>query len=268
MSRIVIFFILVLPVFLNGCSGSDKAAASAMQMRVYPVPAEQTQALKYALQDVFSAGTKRLGTVSSPAAGRIVVLAPSSLQDSIAKTLRTLAEDSPARTQPAPAKPGAALRLSFWSVDAVPGSATDDPALTAITPALDEVRKQIGAVHFTLRDRVGGVSSLDQQVRHSWQSANLGGSSAKLELDYTLRQTPDGVALTLTFADQVPVRVTKNGKESVFYNSVGMNTTTAIRLGQTLVLTQNPVSEASKPTAVQQRLTRLYLVRVDTVPAA
>lgn len=256
---------------LGGCGGgadSGTPYAPKLEMRVYNVPPEQTETLSRTLNSVFAGDEKTvLGKVSSPAPGQLVVLAPASLHGSIEASLRALTKEQATKENTTPAKADGPLRLSFWSVDAVPENGADDPALAALTPALDEARKQLGIVHFELRDHVSGVSSLGQDVERSWTGSGTARVPAApvRELRYTLKSGSPSLMLNLNFSEQVPVVQTLNGVSSVSYLATGANTTTAIAPGQTLVVTQNPVPDSDGTAPVP--ITRLYLVRVDAVPA-
>lgn len=239
---------------LGACAKPEGGDAAKMEMRVYAVPAEQTQALMGAIGGVLGAPADKtsFGKVSSPAPGQLVVLAPASLQGSIESTLRDLTKGEPAIPKSSP-KDEPPLRLSFWSVDAIPGNGADDPALAALAPALEEAHKQMGAVHFVLHDQASSVSMLDRKVSRSWpgRAANL-----YSRLEYTIGKGPQGFLLALTFSDQN----LSNGLNT------GNETTTSIRSGQTLVLAQIPLSD-DKSGDKPQAATRLYIVRVDPVTA-
>lgn len=255
---------------LAGCGGADPGPANApkLEMRVYDVPPDQTEMLSRTLNGVFAADEKTaLGRASSPAPGRLVVLAPANLHGSIEESLRKLAKEQTARENPAPARIDGPLRLSFWSVDAVPENGEDDPALAALMPALDEARKQMGIVHFELRDHVSGVSSLGENVERSWTGSGTQRVAAApiRQLTYTLKDGSPSLMLNLDFKEQVPVVQTMNGVTNVNYVATGANTTTAVAPGQTLVVTQNPVPDSDGAASVP--ITRLYLVRVDAVAA-
>jgi hypothetical protein len=268
MPRILIVLALAL-LALGGCDGGHGDAAQKMEVRVYQVPPDSTNALMQTLNKVFETGDKTtLGKVSSPSPGQLVVLAPASLQGSVEASLRALAKDAaPIEGTPHAAnRPDAPLRLSFWSVDAVPLTDADDPTLAALAAPLEEVRKQLGTVHFELRDEVSALSSPGQPVDRSWLGATgLGGSPQVKQLRYTLKKNAGDLSLSINFGDQIPVP--SGGGNAPHYLSTGTETTTTIRLGQTLVVTQSPIPDNEAPGGTSNSLTRLYLVRVDEVPA-
>ncbi len=266
MRRILIVLALALGA-LCGCDGG----AQKMEVRVYQVPPDSTNALMQTLNKVFETGDKTsLGKVSSPSPGQLVVLAPASLQGSVEASLRALTKDLPGATaaNATASRPDAALRLSFWSVDAVPEAGDDDATLTSLAPALNEARKQFGAVRFELRDDVSSVTGLGRKAQRNWVGGTAaGGSPATKTLAYTLTKSGPEFELSISFGDQVPVKRNENGQSSVEYMMTGLDTTTAIRLGQTLVLTQSPIPDSDASGATPGTLTRLYLVRVDEVAA-
>lgn len=255
---------------LAGCSGDGPAAGEGalpkMEVRVYTVPPEQTEMLGRTLNEVLATGGKSgLGKVSSPAPGQLVVLAPANLQGSVEASLRTLTAGGPAPAATATAtKPGEQLRLSFWSVDAVPENGPDDPALASLQPALDEARKQLGIVHFELRDHVSGVSGPGQQVRRTWVGTGVANAALNRDLSYTLRENATSLSLELTYTEEVARVEMQGGQPLIRSLPTATNTTTAVRLGQTLVITQNPVTESDGTNSIVTM--RLHLVRVDAVP--
>jgi hypothetical protein len=230
---------------LGACAKPEGGDAAKMEMRVYNVPAEQTEALSNAIGNVLGTAYDKtsFGKVSSPAPGQLVVLAPASLQGSIESTLRDLTKAAATESKTSP-KNESPLRLSFWSVDAVPGNGADDATLASLAPALDEARKQMGAVHFVLHDQVNGVSSAGSQVRRSWVGGKTDGGSAQVtNLEYSLDKNSAGLSLDFRIGDQIPIR---NGS-SVSYISIGSNAKATIRIGQTIVLTQTPLARETTP---------------------
>lgn len=263
MKRHALAAVLVAAV-LCGCRGGADSAEPSLEMRVYDVPAAQTQSLERTLNNVFADAKGATGRVSSPAPGRLVVLAPAGLHDSIEASLRTLAKEQAPPGGSAGETADQSMRLSFWTVDAVPVDGPDDSSLAPLAPALDEARKQLGIVHFELRDHVSGVSGFGQPVERSWPALDPQGTpGAVRQLKYTLRSGSPKPLLELSFGDQIAVTRTFNGNANVTYANTGAQTTTAITPGQTLVLTQNPVPEGDGRSSVM----RLYLVRVDPVVA-
>lgn len=132
-------------------------------MRLYPVPAERGETIRDSLRTVLLANLDRgvpLGNASLPTATQLVVLAPASMQPSIADTVSKLSEgaalvaDAPPRSRSA--------RLELWVAEVLADSGDDDPALKEVKTVLDAARDQFGAVHFRLQDRVLALSAIDR----------------------------------------------------------------------------------------------------------
>lgn len=272
MNRILLIATVLLVVLLSGCESGGSAGGSAppkMEVRVYTVPPEQTDALRETFNKVFSTTENAaIGKASSPAPGQLVVLAPANLQGSVESTIRSLTTNKPA----APAQAaGQQMRLSFWSVDAIPENGRDDLELDSLQSALEETRKQLGPVRFVLRDEVGAVSSPGERVERSWLGAKLTNESGRPQrrLAYKIEDRGSGLMLNLSINEQVPIVLAHEGQNLVQYLDIGAETTTSIRPGQTLVITRNPIPKDAVSTGeptVSNRTTRLYLVRVDELP--
>ncbi len=256
-----VYALVLMTFLLGGCSNGNPVApgdsAAKMELRVYQVPPEHTQDLLKALTVSFSSGgiATTIGTVSSPAPGQLIVLAPASLQGSIADTLKSLRDS----TKPAaPTSSPEQIRLQFWSVDALAGAGTDDPALSELKNALDETRKSLGDVHFVLLDHVSSVSGIRDGASKQWQTELDGPNHALTkQLEYWFKTKTDGQSLGFEYAESAGSYVTS------------VKTTVPMRNGQVLVLSQSPSSlsvvdhKQTTPAA-----TRLYIVRADPVPAA
>jgi len=262
--------LLIAVVSLAGCGAAESGSAAAkLELRVYPVPAESTERLRNALEGVLASDDKsHIARVSTPMPGQLLVLAPIDLQGSIAAALKALSPERKAEVTP-PAQ----LRLQLWTVDAFSGAAADDPAVASIAPALEATRKILGTVYFALRDSTSVVSGIGQEAERSWPTnSGVGsGQSPISQLQYSTRQMADGLALKINIGQQIPVvRANSSGNAgNVSYVNVGTTTTTPIRLGQTLVLSQSPLPNDrtdDKPPATCT--TRLYVIRIDAVSSS
>lgn len=91
-------------LLLGACAKPEGGDAAKMDMRVYAVPAQQTEALANAIGAVLGTASDKtsFGKVSSASPGQLVVLAPASLQGSIESTLRDLTKLDPADAKPSP----------------------------------------------------------------------------------------------------------------------------------------------------------------------
>jgi hypothetical protein len=253
-------------ILLVGCDrpgGAGETPRTDMELRVYPVPVDATDKLRAAIADSLRVGDKStIGSVSSPAPGKLIVLAPGKLQESIAVVLEKLASADKAQTS----APAPQYRLRFWVVDAVFGDGADDPAIADIATATNEVRKQLGPAHFSLHATVSATSRAQYDVNKRWADAPAGSGDAALnQLHYKLFSLTDGLNLELGYTEHLPVA---SGKDRQYLTS-DTTTTVPIRLGQLLVLSQNPVgapgADAKPPVPAK---TRLYIVRVDPVSGA
>src|SRR5205085_10383088 len=133
--------------------GFEPALDNPQVLRVYPVPAARAQDIRTALSATLDNGAGKvapLGRVMLSGTNQLVVLAPLSTQDSIAKAIERLGGEG---TDPNGGKPGAAptgVRLSVWIVDASAAGGSDDAALAPLADALAAARTAIGATSFRL----------------------------------------------------------------------------------------------------------------------
>jgi len=138
---------------LVGCGQqAGEPAGQAQSIETYEVPPAQMQSVREALQDVLAANDA--GSVSS-SDGRLVVMAPASTQESIARVIDDLSQGS-AETGPANSAP---VRLRFWMVAGGTGQAPADPRLEPLQPALAEASRTLGLSGFTLQGFVDILTS-------------------------------------------------------------------------------------------------------------
>lgn len=152
---------------LVGCgqqSGDRVEQAQAQAIEIYDVPSAQLQSVSKALQDVLDANDA--GAVSSTD-GRLVVMAPASTQESIARVVGELSQ----RPSDAAAANDAPLRLRFWMVAGRTGESAADPRLEPLQPALAEASRALGLDGFTLEGFVDILTSPGRDFAS--QSSNL-----------------------------------------------------------------------------------------------
>ncbi len=150
---------------LAGCGQqAGDPAEQAPAIETYEVPPAQLQSVRKALQDVLSANDT--GWVSS-SDGRLVVMAPASTQESIARVIAELSQ----RPADAPPTNDAPLRLRFWMVAGGTGQGAADPRLEPLQPALAEASRSLGLDGFTLEGFVDVLASPGR--RFSSQSSNM-----------------------------------------------------------------------------------------------
>lgn len=153
--RLVVGIALTLLIAACHAPGTADASAShdAMALKIYSVPAAQTSTLAGALQNAL--GKKANVAVAAP--GKLLVYAPQSAQTSIGSAIATLGHGAKTEQTNEP------LEIHFWIVDGEPGPGTDDPALKALEPTLDTLRKSMGPVHFNLAQALAAVADSHQQ---------------------------------------------------------------------------------------------------------
>ena len=128
-----------------------KQSAALMELKIYAVPAAQTNKLAEALGNAL--GGK--AAVTSPAPGKLMIYATSEAQASIGEAIDALAK--------APAKSAAPVQVGvhFWVVNGESGAGADDTALKPLASALESVRKNMGPLHFSLVQTVFARTSTD-----------------------------------------------------------------------------------------------------------
>lgn len=150
---------------LAGCGQkAGDPAQPAQAIEIYEVPPAQLQSVRKALQDVLDANDA--GAVSS-SDGRLVVMAPASTQESIARVISDLSQ----RPADAPPANGSPLRLRFWMVAGGSGQGAADPRLEPLQPALAEASRALGLDGFTLEGFVDILTSPGRDFAS--QSSNL-----------------------------------------------------------------------------------------------
>lgn len=245
------WMVMAFALLLAGCHGpsADRrdAGAENMALRIYDVPAEQTDALRRAL-DLALAGDK--SHVSTPTPGKLLVFAPSSAQESIGRALSTLAKSAPATS-------ATTLQAHFWVIDASAGSGPDDPQLTSLAAALSPLQQNLGEMQFQLDEAVASALVYGRPTRLSTVDGKIFSIVA---------MTSPGGALDLEV--QYHDSGVDNGIEQ-------LDTHVAARLGQTIVLAQAPrgcrgqhaLTNGAAAPCVAKGL-RLLVVRVDPLTAA
>lgn len=120
-----------------------------MELKIYAVPVEQTNALTQSLMDALG----KAANITTPAPGKLLVYAPEDAQASIGEAISSLGKS-------AAAKPVAArVDLHFWIVDAQAGPGSDDVALKPLASSLEGVRKSMGPLHFQLNQAAAAMTS-------------------------------------------------------------------------------------------------------------
>ena len=253
--------------FLVACGSRDAGTdATQMTMQVHAVPPDRAEELRDRLNYVLSASEdSRLGKVSVSAQGQLLVLAPARLQPSIEASLKDILTASPQQSGLAKALPQ--LQLRFWSVDAMSGEGTDSEGLKDIEPALQELRRSEGAMHFLLRDRTESVSMPGEEAYRNWHSnpARAMLDEYAQRLQYTITDESRGRVLRIDFNDRnYPPARTPDGSEIGTPIGTALRTVATVAKGQTLVIGSQPVVAVGDAGLSS---TRYYIVRIDEVGA-
>lgn len=247
--------VVALTVALAACQGGNDASSTAanppMALEIYSVPAARTDEVSQALGKVLDQRAKV--TVATP--GQVLVYAPRSAQHSIAQAIGTLTRshpDAPDSTQ---------LRLRFWVVDAISGTATDDPRLAPLAATLAPLRQTMGPLHFTLDLTAAATVASNRRG-----TLSLAGNGYPLELAFTAGthagevQGNGTINLDLQYEDRGQIGLAK------------LETHIATRAGQYVVLAQAPgacppaLPGQTAPACPTRPASRLLIVRIDRLP--
>lgn len=151
--RIQLMVAVFLMLGLSACHGPSSAQADTGNdnrvLKIYSVPPEGASDLASGLQ----AALGKQANVSLPSEGKLLIYAPRDAQASIEKAIATLES----ATTSAP--PAVSLTLHVWIVDSEPGNGTDAPALKALEPTFDTLRKTAGPMHFQLAQSAAAMAS-------------------------------------------------------------------------------------------------------------
>lgn len=240
--------LLVLGAALAACHGQDSsghAAAGSMELKLYDVPAAQSDKLLGAL-------TKAMvnkASVSQPAPGKVLVYAPREAQASIGEAIAALAKVPAQRAAPAQ------VGVQFWVVNGETGAGDDDAALKPLASALDGVRRNMGPLHFTLVQTVSARTSSDGS-NASIMAAPAGGIARNFS--FTVKGAEGGMLdLQLGYYDASDRGLSR------FQSVVG------VQSGHYVVLAQGPGAcpaappgESAPPCPAAPAL-RLLIVRAD-----
>lgn len=230
---------------LVGCHAPSDHPKTAMELKIYAVPAQQSSQLASALGNALG----KTANVTEPAAGKLLVYAPRDAQDSIAATLASLGNASPEK------QVDAQVEVHFWMVDALPGAGPDDATLKPLAPALDGLSKNLGPLHFQLYQSVSARTSVGNRAA-AISTAPAGGYSSSFffGINTVIGSTID---LWMDYEDHGATGLAK------------FKTQISTQSGHYVVLAQGPGTcaatlpgQAAPPCPVKPLL-RLLVVRVD-----
>ena len=236
----------------------QNTAAPAFELRLYQVPVAHSDAIARQLTKVLVDSRFQSGleshtemNVSQPFPGTVLVLAPSTLQPSIAKAidaLKEVAKDAPdesvssAKSEPPP------LQVRLWVIQIRAGAGTDSHALAELEPTLEELRQPLGTTHLVMDDFVSVVT-----YGHDGIATTSQGRAIKFDP----WSTPTGTVLEIDYKD-LQAR-----------NFRGLHTSFPVRPGEYVAVAQAagvPGPDASKGDGAV--LMNLLVVRADPLQAS
>lgn len=257
---------IVLAFALAGChaptGGADKVAT--MQLKLYRVPADQSKAIAQNLGAVLESAEFRVGTkghtemrATQPFPGTVMVLAPASLQPSIASAID---EMSRASGKEAAAPPeNVPLRVQFWIVQAKSGAGDDAAGLSDLQATLKQLRGSLGPSHFVLEDT---ASMLVDAPNHADVTQGNGKLSSARGHRFTFHALarPGGKV-------NLEVRYENATQRAADHSIPKLDTTVTVDPGGYVVLAQAAPALSSTPES-DPTLMNLLVVRVDRVTPA
>lgn len=252
------FAIVLLVVAVAGCKApsDDAARAPAFELKVYNVPAADSKAIASNLSAVLESSEFLLGTkshtemrVTQPFPGTVMVLAPASVQPSIASAIAEL--QKPRGEGPASGPKAVPLSVQSWIVQAKAGAGDDAAELRPLGKALDRIRSSLGPSHFVLAD--SATVSIDAPT-HRDAAAGIAQVVTERGHKFYFQATDTGsagVALRLQLSGA--------GAAAAFRE---LSTTVSIKPGDYVVLAEAPPATDSTRTP-GSTLMNLVVARVD-----
>lgn len=223
-------------LLLAGCDRQAGSAGAVAQdtpksLRVYTVPAERAEGIRDALGSALGASG---GHVSLAPPDRLIVVAPLTLQTSVAENLGELMKAAGPENVDAAAEDPTPVRVVAWIVD-VADAATVDPRLQPLQATLEAVRETLAAPGFVLHAQLAVTANVDKRADSAM--TGVGGT----QLHVRLSPAPGGA----------------NAKIGVRSGSMGIDTQTRLKFGETVVLAQ------AMPEDEGGSRVRLVIVRAD-----
>ncbi len=211
--------------------------SEAAVLRSYEVKPEVAAEISNALRTALAVNGVSYGQVTLSPGGQLLVTAPPSVQQGVAKILEDIASRKPPSTP--------TIRFEAWLVVASPGNRADSPNLKELEPALAAVEKSQGSMRFELLEK------LSAQAR-SGQRSQIQGQHAAMEVNTSLlRDSKDQPVIAariqlhqLDFSPGIPNAMRGSGLEA---RGLGLEAQTEMRPGELLVVGQSSLSDKSAP---------------------
>ncbi|OOG59564.1 hypothetical protein B0E48_01765 [Rhodanobacter sp. C03] len=222
-------------------------AIAPMELKIYAVPPEQTPNLTEALGNALG----KVGNVTMPAPGKLLVYAPRDAQASISAAITSLGNASPADQK------SAQVNLHFWIVDGATGPGSDDAALQPLSATLDTVRQTMGTLHFRLDQTLSAMAS----AGHGGSIVATTSGGYPRAIDFTVNTiNGNSIDLDVGYDDQ------GRGGLAKFRTQIDAEP------GHYVVLAQAPGACAPaplggiSPPCPEKPALRLFIVRADRLP--
>jgi hypothetical protein len=165
-------------------------SAQTLAIRSYPVAPEIAGEMRSALEVAMASQ----GHVSVTTDGRVLVMAPESLQQGVRAIVQEVSMEKPAPTP--------MIRFELWAVSAVPGTAAGpdgSPGLAEIAPALGDLQKAREPLRFALLEK------LALQARAGENDCLIQGVRAGFRVSPTVRYGAKGAPVIAAKIEVQPV---------------------------------------------------------------
>lgn len=266
-----IFAVALIAAVLAGCGASHSEGTQGLdfQLKMYKVPAAQSKAIAGKLDGIlaspeFLVGTKTHTTMraTTPFPGTVLVLAPASVQPSIATAVAELATAAGSAGQDdadkAKTPESIPLRVQFWVVQAKGGSGDDGTGLQALEPTLKQLRASLGASHFVLEDSATVAVTAPRDQNATQGNGSVITSRGRDIEFHASGASQDAVDLNLQFHNTT--------REAASQAIPELKTTLTVRPGEFVVLAEAIPADAPANTP-NATLMNLLVVRVDRADA-
>ena len=222
-------------------------AVAPMELKIYDAPPEQTPNLTEALGNALG----KVGNVTMPAPGKLLVYAPRDAQASISTAITSLGKASPADQK------STQVNLHFWIVDGATGPGSDDAALQPLSATLDTVRQAMGPLHFRL----------DQTLAAAASAGHCGSIVAATDDGY-----PRAISFTVNAVNDNSIDLDVGYEDHGQSGLAKFGTQIDAESGHYVVLAQAPGACAparpgkTAPPCPEKPALRLFIVRADRLP--
>jgi hypothetical protein len=213
-------------------------------MRTYPVAPEIAGEMKSALAEALGQAPWR---VSLPAEGVLLVNAPESVQTGVQGILAQVAAKKP--------PPTPSLHFEIWLVSAGAGKPGNGPGLGEVGPALVDLQKAQGPLHFDLLEK------LALQARAGADDSQIQGEHANVRIVPTVRHDSNGEPVIAARISVQLIASTPPAFPPTVTNPGSLRALVELRPGQLLVIGQSNLT--TRPIADSTPAQMYYIVRAS-----